>query len=179
MSRTASSIACRSPAPGRAGVASEKFSYADVTDTTVVNSAIGFKAGIRRLDRALPLHRHGATTIGLLIDPNAYAVLQRRQQPHSPQQLQYLRRRAHRRRRSSDLATHRRGGLGVRAEGLFRFRRDARPLARRPFAPDRRHATREAAAVMIRLDEVSKSFGGVRAVDRRHADDRSRPHDAR
>jgi hypothetical protein len=58
---------------GAAGVASEKFSYADVTDTVVVNSGIGFKAGP---DGWIQLARSTAmaNTTGLLIDPNAYAV---------------------------------------------------------------------------------------------------------
>jgi hypothetical protein len=58
---------------GAAGVSSEKFSYADVTDTVVVNSGMGFRAGS---DGWIQLARSTATanTTGLKIDPNAYAV---------------------------------------------------------------------------------------------------------
>ncbi|BGE86223.1 MULTISPECIES: right-handed parallel beta-helix repeat-containing protein [Methylosinus] len=58
---------------GSAGIASEKFSYGDVTDTTVVNSGVGFKAGS---DGWIQLARSTATAnnTGLLIDPNAYGV---------------------------------------------------------------------------------------------------------
>lgn len=56
-----------------AGVFSEKFSYGDVTDTVVVNSGVGFKAGSNgwiELARSTAM----ANGIGLFIDANAYAV---------------------------------------------------------------------------------------------------------
>lgn len=56
-----------------AGVFSEKFNYADVTDTVVANSGAGFKAGV---DGWIDIARSTAmaNTFGVQIDTNAYAA---------------------------------------------------------------------------------------------------------
>jgi hypothetical protein len=58
---------------GLAGVYSQDFSYANVTETTVVNSAYGFRAGNNGW---IDLSHNTAmgNTVGLSIDANAYAV---------------------------------------------------------------------------------------------------------
>jgi hypothetical protein len=56
-----------------AGVYSENFAYADVTDTVVTNSGVGFKAGVNgwiEIARSTAV----ANTIAVQIDPNAYGA---------------------------------------------------------------------------------------------------------